>query len=89
MEGFLESLVEAVIGGLRGGNDTGKEVLANDDLAMLERKRTIAVAEGKRKSDLIYTRGQVAGGVLNRVTDARAVDVQMTIDAPRGGIIPN
>ena len=49
MEGLLEPFVEAVIGGLRGGNDSGKEVLAYYDLTMLERKRTIAVAEGKRK----------------------------------------
>ena len=48
MEGFLESLVEAVIGGLRLGDYTRKEVLAYYDLAMLERKRSIAVAEGER-----------------------------------------
>ena len=49
MEGFLEPLVEAVISGLRLGYYPRKEVLAYYDLTMLERKRTIAVAEGKRK----------------------------------------
>jgi hypothetical protein len=37
LEGFLEPLVEAVIGGLRGGNNSGKEVLAYYDLSMFER----------------------------------------------------
>lgn len=45
LEGLFEPFVETVIGGLRGGNNSGKEVLAYYDLAMLERKRTIAVAE--------------------------------------------
>ena len=49
MEGFLKPFVEAVIGGLRGGNNSGKEVLSYYDLAVLERKPTIAVTERERE----------------------------------------
>ena len=49
LEGLFEPFVEAVIGGLRGGNDSGKEILAYYDLAVLERKPTIAVTERERE----------------------------------------
>ena len=49
LEGLFEPFVEAVIGGLRGGNNSGKEILAYYDLAVLERKPTIAVTEGERE----------------------------------------
>ena len=41
MEGFLELFVEAVIGGLRGGNNSGKEVLAYYDLEYANLIRTV------------------------------------------------
>ena len=76
MESFLEPFVEAVISGLRLGYYTRKEMLAYYDFSLLERKRTIAVTEREEgKSDGIFTSGQVAGGVLDRVTDALAVDI--------------
>ena len=43
--GFFEAFVEAVIGRLRGGNDSGKEVLAYYDFLLFERKSSVAVAE--------------------------------------------
>ena len=83
MEGFLESLVEAVIGGLRLGDYTRKEVLAYYDLAVLERKRTIAVTERERKRNDVFTSGQVAGGVLYSIAYSFAVDIQVPVYAPR------
>ena len=83
MEGFLESLVEAVIGGLRLGDYTRKEILAYYNLAVLERKRTIAVTEGERERNDVFTRRKMAFRMFDRVADAGAVDIQVTIDAPR------
>ena len=83
MEGLFEPFVEAVIGGLRGGNGSGKEILAYYDLAVLERKRTIAVTERERERNDVFTSGQVAGRVLYGIAYSFAVDIQVPIYAPR------
>ena len=82
LEGLFEPFVEAVIGRLRGGNGSGKEILAYYDLAVLERKRTIAVTERERR-DLVFTSGQVAVRMLNRIAYSFAVDIQVTVYTPR------
>ena len=65
MEGFLEPFVEAVIGGLRGGNNSGKEVLAYYDLEYANLIRTVRTIRSLRSLRSLRTGGTGRiGGVL-------------------------
>ena len=84
MEGLFEAFVEAVISGLRLGYYPRKEMLSNNDFSLLERQ--CAITMPKRivvQFDRVRTIGLVACGMLNRIADSFAVDIEVTIDSPR------
>ena len=95
LEGFLQAFVETLVGCGRLGNETRKGELANDNLAVGAGECTIAVAERAGNvpfpichltfiiCDLIFSSREMESRMFDRITDTLAVDVQMTIDAPR------
>ena len=84
LEGFFQAFVETLVGGSRLGDETRKGELANDNLAVGAGESSIAMTERVVIQRYpVLALGSATSGMFDRVANTLAVDVQMTIDAPR------
>ena len=84
LEGFFQAFVETLVGGIRLGDEPRKGELANDNLAVSAGESSIAMTERVVIQRYpVLALGSATSGMFDRVANTLAVDVQMTIDAPR------